>query len=129
MNLTAIPRLIGYAATILFSLLLLPTPNASAFSTEYKEAYEAALEWEGFKANDAGMNAAYKKLLETLPKQQAAALRVEEREWMNNCDNRAKWDVKNDRVPERYLVAATASRRKDLEALLKKANASSRPSR
>ena len=129
MNSISVYRLIRCAATILFSTLLLPNPKASAFSAEYKEAYEAALEWEGFKANDAGMNAAYKKLLETLPKQQAAALRAEQREWMNNCDNRAKWDAKNDRVPERYLVAATASRRQDLDALLKKTKSSSRASR
>lgn len=93
--------------------------TASAFSPEYKEAYDAALEWEGFKANDSGMNAVYKRLLDLMPKQQATALRAQQREWMNNCDSRAKWDVKNNRVPERYLVAATSARRQELEALLK----------
>lgn len=129
MNLPTLPRRVLCMSALLLTASLLPAQRASAFSAEYKEAYDAALQLDGFKADDAGMNAAYKKLLGTLPKQQAAALRVEQREWMNNCDSRAKWDVKNDRVPERYLRAITSARRQELEALLKKTQQGSRSSR
>lgn len=121
MNLNASIRRTARVLASLAALISFTNQTASAFSAEYKEAYEAALEWDGFKANDSGMNAVYKKLLDLLPKQQATALRAQQREWMNNCDSRAKWDVKNNRVPERYLVAATSARRQELEALLKTA--------
>ncbi len=69
-----------------------------------------------FKADDDALNAAYKKLIATLPPDKAANLKAEQKQWVKDCAQM----VKNEGRPHKNLCLWTIGRKEELEEMVAK---------
>lgn len=77
---------------------------------------------EEYAYHDARLNAAYRRLMASLSKDRATALRNEERTWLAERDNRCHWDADTEGQAQRLeanycLMERTAQRAEELEAM------------
>jgi uncharacterized protein YecT (DUF1311 family) len=81
----------------------------------YEKVYKDCMMMDDFKADDDALNAAYKKLMAALPKEKAAKLKQEQRDWLKECSKM----VKDEGRPHKNLCIWTTSRRERLEEALR----------
>lgn len=100
---------------ILFASTLASAALQAGSKDSYEKVYQECMMMDDFKADDAALNAAYKKLIAALPKEKVAKLKQEQRDWVKECAKMVKYEGR----PHKNLCLWTIGRREALEQMLK----------
>jgi uncharacterized protein YecT (DUF1311 family) len=104
-----------FIPALVIPLLLSPIRTEASPKDSYAKVYKECMQMDDFKADDDALNAAYKKLMATLPAPEAAKLKQEQKDWIKACAQM----VKDEGRPHKNLCIWTNSRKEKLEEMLR----------